>query len=365
MKLAVVTEALSTRSGSRAPLELTKALAARGHAVSVYARGATANREVLADLSAHSVTVEALSGSRRAAAAELARRLRAAHPNAASLHCTLPMALAVRASGVPALYTYYGTPVDIVTDRIAAAPTQRFAGLDALARRLAFLRDRRLLRAAGRGVTISRACAALARTTLGSDLPVVPLGIHRKPEPGTPAHPLRLLSVSRFVPSKGFHVLLAAWERLRVQFLGLAFDVAGASANRGYLRWLRQTYPNATYHVDVEDSKLDALYRGAAVYVTADRNLFFGLPVLEAAASGVPSVALDYAAAREVIAHGVSGYVAENPERLETRVAALLSDPALRNRLGAAARNNLAQEFSWGRAAEQWEPLLEAASTAT
>lgn len=363
MRLAVVTEAVSNRSGSRAPLELSKALAARGHAVSVYGRDTAADRAVLDDLSAHGVAVEALSGSRRAVAAGLARRLTAARPDAASLHCTLPMALAVKASGVPALYTYYGTPVDIVTDRFAAAPTRRFAGLDALARRLAFLRDRRLLRAAGHGVTISRACAALARTALGSDLPVVPLGIHRKPEPGSPVHPMRLLSVSRFVPSKGFHVLLAAWERLRVQFQGLAFDAAGASANRGYLRWLRQTYPEATFHVDVDDTDLDALYRGAAVYVTADRNLFFGLPVLEAAASGVPAVAFDYAAAREVIADGESGYVAENPEQLEARVAALLSDAALRNRLGAAARTLRTQEFSWSRAAEQWEPLLAAVGT--
>jgi phosphatidylinositol alpha-1,6-mannosyltransferase len=363
MNLAVVTEAVSNRSGSRAPLELSKALAARGHAVSVYARDSGSDPAVLDDLSAHGVTVEVLPGSRRAAAAELARRLAAARPGTASLHCTLPMALAVKASGVPALYTYYGTPVGIVTDRIAAAPTRSYAGLDALARRLAFLRDRRLLHAAGRGVTISRACAALARTALGSNLPVVPLGIHRKPESGSPANPSRLLSVSRFVPSKGFHVLLAAWERLRVRFPDVAFDVVGASANPRYLRWLRQTYPEATFHVDVDDAGLDALYRNAAVYVTADRNLFFGLPVLEAAASGVPSVTLDYAAAREVIADGETGYVAENPEQLEAHVAAILSDAALRNRLGAAARTRLEREFSWSRAAEQWEPLLAAVGT--
>jgi glycosyltransferase involved in cell wall biosynthesis len=84
--------------------------------------------------------------------------------------------------------------------------------------------------------------------------------------------------------------------------------------------------------------------------------------LLEAAACGIPAVTTGRGALPEIVAHGETGLVVdEEPEALARAWAALLSNPARRARLGAAARRRAEALFSPQRLAEQVERLYREA----
>ena len=88
-------------------------------------------------------------------------------------------------------------------------------------------------------------------------------------------------------------------------------------------------------------------YRMLDVYIAPQRWEGFGLTPLEAMACGVPVVAADVGAFRELVAEGETGFVVPpgTAEPLEQATAALLADPARLEASGQAARAHVAQHF--------------------
>lgn len=90
-----------------------------------------------------------------------------------------------------------------------------------------------------------------------------------------------------------------------------------------------------------------------------------GLPIglLEAMASTLPVVATNVEGARDVIEHEKDGMLVESGdvESLASTLIALLKDPALRLRLGAAARRKAVEKYSLKRCVEEYEDLFWAA----
>ena len=77
--------------------------------------------------------------------------------------------------------------------------------------------------------------------------------------------------------------------------------------------------------------------------------------VLEAVAAGLPVVATDRGAIAETVVDGVTGFVLDqpDPQGLARRLLELHDDPALRKRMGEAARERFVAEFSQDRADEK------------
>ena len=80
-----------------------------------------------------------------------------------------------------------------------------------------------------------------------------------------------------------------------------------------------------------------------------------GVPkvLLEAAASGRAIVASDNAGCREIVVHGVNGYLvpAKNPDALATRLQELVEMPARCQSFGIAGRALVEREFDESRIA--------------
>jgi len=94
--------------------------------------------------------------------------------------------------------------------------------------------------------------------------------------------------------------------------------------------------------LDPSDETLRALYAGARAFVFPSLAEGFGLPPLEAMASGVPVVCSDIPVFREVYGDAV-GYVDPNlPESIAEGVRKVLSDPGLRTRLVRSGRERAA-----------------------
>src|SRR5512135_528010 len=160
-----------------------------------------------------------------------------------------------------------------------------------------------------------------------------------------------VLSVGTIEPRKNVGHVLAAYARLpealRARY---PLVIAGARgwraadlerelhslANSGRIRFLGY----------VPDADLPALYAGAAAFVFASKYEGFGLPPLEAMASGVPVLVSDRASLPEVVGEAAWLIDPERPEDTARRLEALLEDADVRSLL---ARRGIerAAGFTW------------------
>jgi GT2 family glycosyltransferase/glycosyltransferase involved in cell wall biosynthesis len=109
--------------------------------------------------------------------------------------------------------------------------------------------------------------------------------------------------------------------------------------------------------LNVPQEEMGALYAAADIYLTASRWEGFDLPVAEAAAQGVPSIALRIGAHPEVVRDGETGILADSVPDLIAAAARLADDAKRRRAMGAAARE-FAGQFTWARAADGYEAVL-------
>jgi glycosyltransferase involved in cell wall biosynthesis len=191
----------------------------------------------------------------------------------------------------------------------------------------------------------------------GTDTPLEPLA----PADEQP----RLIVLGRLVPHKRVEHALEVLARLREEVPGLRLTVVG----HGW--WDKQLHEAAAArgvtdavdflgYVDDRDKHL-ALAR-AWVLLTPSLKEGWGLCITEAASHGVPCVA--YASAggvAESIVHAKTGLlVADDLDAFVAATRLLLEDAALRQRLGAAARER-SREFAWTTTAEAFLTVLRTA----
>lgn len=175
-----------------------------------------------------------------------------------------------------------------------------------------------------------------------------------------------VLYVGRLEEVKGVRRLLAMWAALPrrhgavLMLVGdgpLRADLERDAAARGLARSVRFLGSHREVH---------AFYRIADVFVLPSTSEGLSNALLEAMAAGLPVVASDVAGNRDVVEHGVSGYLADwadtsAPARL---VASLLDDGALRGRVGEAARRR-ASCFSIAAVAERYNDLYRTVTSRT
>jgi glycosyltransferase involved in cell wall biosynthesis len=89
----------------------------------------------------------------------------------------------------------------------------------------------------------------------------------------------------------------------------------------------------------------------------------FGLPVLEAMACGVPTIASSASALIEIAGNACVTVVPGSEEDLQDAIVRLLDDEGLRRRLRAAGLSRAA-EFSWERTARETVAVYEQAAGA-
>jgi glycosyltransferase involved in cell wall biosynthesis len=138
---------------------------------------------------------------------------------------------------------------------------------------------------------------------------------------------------------------------------GLHLAIAGTDQEPGYgdayHRSVRASFPDVLDRVhavgELSVEKVPRFLEGADLFVFPSR--LEGMPnsVLEAMAAGLPIVAADTPAHREIVPEG-TGLLYRSREELRQAAASLLSDPSLAARVGAAARQSVSDRFGFDAA---------------
>ena len=100
------------------------------------------------------------------------------------------------------------------------------------------------------------------------------------------------------------------------------------------------------------DATLAVLYRLAAVFVFPSLYEGFGLPPLEAMASGAPVVTSNVSSMPEVAGDAAVLVDPRDPEAIADGIRRVLTEPGLRDSLRARGLARAA-EFSWDRAVDR------------
>lgn len=177
-----------------------------------------------------------------------------------------------------------------------------------------------------------------------------------------PTGPRRVLYVGRIMRHKGIDVLIEGLPK------GVGLDVIGRVYDDEFYGLLRRLSAgrDVRFVHDANDAELVNAYRAALVTVLPSvyEDAFGGrweLPELlgcvlqESMACGTPAICSDVGGMPEVVEHCITGWVVppSDPPAIERRISELLDDPALRDKLGTAARQRALDRFTWPKVAER------------
>jgi glycosyltransferase involved in cell wall biosynthesis len=177
-----------------------------------------------------------------------------------------------------------------------------------------------------------------------------------------------VLFVGRITPHKGIDRLIQALPE------GATLSIAGSEGHdpnppeRDYPALLRtlSAGKDVRFLGPLGDDALPELIRSAEVLVlpSVHRTVYgraiaiselLGLVLLEAMASGTPVLASNLGGIPEIVQHGETGYLVEpgSVPELHDRLAELLGNPGLADRMGRAGRALVLDHFTWRACADR------------
>ncbi|MGE2725246.1 glycosyltransferase family 4 protein [Mycolicibacterium pulveris] len=172
----------------------------------------------------------------------------------------------------------------------------------------------------------------------------------------------RIAVLSRLVPHKQIEDALDALAVLRKRIPDVHMDILGGG-------WWRQRLVDhaallgitdaVTFHGHVDDDTKHRVLQRCWVHVLPSRKEGWALAVTEAGQHAVPTIGYRSSGGlTDSIIDGVTGMLVDDLEELVDGLEQLLSDPVLREELGAKAQTR-SGEFSWRQSADAMRTVLD------
>jgi D-inositol-3-phosphate glycosyltransferase len=188
----------------------------------------------------------------------------------------------------------------------------------------------------------------------------------------------RIVSVGRFVPRKGFDIVIRALPSIPKTELAIIGGPDRSELNTDpEARRLRDlaaelgVVDRVLLYGSVGRDEMPALLRSADVVACTPWYEPFGIVPLEAMACGIPVVASAVGGMLDTVVHNVTGRLVppKKPAELVEAINPLLRDAFLRQSLGAAGRDRAKARYSWDRIAADtlriYDKLVPASMTAS
>lgn len=157
-----------------------------------------------------------------------------------------------------------------------------------------------------------------------------------------------VLAVSSMTPNKNYSLIVDAMQRLnRPDFL---VAIAGGQNASVFGSTNVPQFPFVRTLGYVTDGELRALYENASLFLYPSLYEGFGIPALEAMASGCPVIASNSASVPEVCEDAVSYVSPHDAPGLSQEITELMADAAARERLAEQGKRRV-QRYSWDECA--------------
>jgi glycosyltransferase involved in cell wall biosynthesis len=195
------------------------------------------------------------------------------------------------------------------------------------------------------------------------DLEQIPNAISRLPGDPPPERDKVILAAGRLTAVKGFDLLIRAFAPVAERHPDWRLVIRGYGEQRPVLERLIAE-EGLEDHVDLgyAASQMGELMARSAVFALSSRHEGFGMVLLEAMSKGMAVVSFDCETGpRELIDDDRDGVLvpAEDVAAFTQALLRVIEDPALRERLGAAAREK-AGGYGIDVVGARWDALLAA-----
>src|SRR5947199_1301080 len=151
---------------------------------------------------------------------------------------------------------------------------------------------------------------------------------------------VRLLYVGRVSREKDLDVLADAYRRLRDEGLPVQLFVVGHGP---YSEAFAESLPEAFFTGYLRGKELATAYASADIFVFPSTTDTFGNVIIEAQASGVPVIVSDSGGPKELVQDNENGLITKSHDvdDFTSAIRKLVTDPALRERMGNCARKSV------------------------
>ena len=163
------------------------------------------------------------------------------------------------------------------------------------------------------------------------------------------SHPV-ILFVGRLVEDKGVKYLLRAFSEVVQEIPDAKLVIVGKGPQEKELKKLQESLglTHVFFLGKVETKFMPNIYAGCDVLVLPSIHEPFGNVVIEAMAAGKPVIGSYIGGMKDTIIHGVTGYHVppRNAEQISNFLVRLLSDVALREKLGRSSREKAVADYN-------------------
>ncbi len=155
-----------------------------------------------------------------------------------------------------------------------------------------------------------------------------------------------LLYVGRISKEKDLDLIVAACRALPDKSAQMVFVGEGP-----YTRELRTLLPEACFTGALSGVELATAFASADLFLFPSTTDTFGNVVLEAHASGLPTIVSDAGGPKELVAHETNGLITRSLDAADFTAAIrrLIDDPVLLRKMGQSARRSV-EDRDWSRA---------------
>ncbi|MCW5948149.1 MAG: glycosyltransferase family 4 protein [Pyrinomonadaceae bacterium] len=192
---------------------------------------------------------------------------------------------------------------------------------------------------------------------------VVPLGVDHQRFSPINRHfqaneRMKVLYVGRLELLKGVQYLLEAFTQIKTPEIELHLVGPVLQEIQPILRTFADE--RIFVHGHLEGPKLASVYRESDIFVFPSINDGFGMVILEAMASGLPTIATVNTAAPDIISDGVDGFIVpiRDARALRDRIERLLDDTELRSSIGLRARETIIANYTIGEYERRLSKML-------